>query len=218
MMGYCTNDAKKAGNFSGRKVSAMFRSIYKKLCPEFHYQIGRYISHCNDWWGDGSGDMLFIRSEYVDAFEEWARGLNHEVYELCPHCSNETEITMEKVLHTCSNCGASIAPCSLCDMDNCDCANCELSKKAEAMNKERVSDMDNAIAYVAKQVTKDEIRATYALMTLRRVPMFSVNNQLSDQIYDLMEEYGQDNDLPEGWWLTEYDEEEIFLKMVDAIK
>lgn len=73
MYGYCTNDAKKAGNFSGRKVSAMFRSIYKKLCTQHHNQIGRYISHCNDWWGDGSGDMLFIRSTVTDAFEEWAR-------------------------------------------------------------------------------------------------------------------------------------------------
>lgn len=76
MMAYCTNDAKEAGNFSGRRISAMFRSIYKKLCPENHNQIGRYISHCNDWWGDGSGDMLFIRSEYVAAFETWARESN----------------------------------------------------------------------------------------------------------------------------------------------
>ena len=73
MFGYCTNDAKLAGNFSGRKVSAMFRSIYKKLCPKHYNKIGRFISHCNDWWGDGSGDMLFIRGEYVEAFEEWSR-------------------------------------------------------------------------------------------------------------------------------------------------
>lgn len=73
MYGYCTNDAKMAGNFSGRKVSAMFRSIYKKLCPANNNQIGRYISHCNNWWGDGSGDMLFIRIGYYEAFEEWAK-------------------------------------------------------------------------------------------------------------------------------------------------
>ena len=73
MYGYCTNDAKLAGNFSGRRVSAMFRSMYKKLCPVHYNQIGRVISHCNDWWGDGSGDMLFIRSEWVDRFELWAR-------------------------------------------------------------------------------------------------------------------------------------------------
>lgn len=71
MMGYCTNDAKLAGNFNGRKISAMFRSIYSKLCPQ--KGIGRYISHHSDWWGDGSGDMLFIRIGYYDTFEQWAR-------------------------------------------------------------------------------------------------------------------------------------------------
>lgn len=70
MMGYCTNDAKLAGNFNGRKISAMFRSIYRNLCPN---GVGRFISHHSDWWGDGSGDMLFIRTGYYDAFEEWAR-------------------------------------------------------------------------------------------------------------------------------------------------
>lgn len=70
MFAYCTNDAKNAGNFSGRKISTMFRSIYKKLCPT---TVGRYVSHCSDWWGDGNGDMLFIRYDYVDAFEKWAR-------------------------------------------------------------------------------------------------------------------------------------------------
>lgn len=73
MYGYCTNDAHLAGHFKGRVVAAMFKSIYKKLCPAINNQVGRYISHCNDWWGDGSGDMLFIRTGYYRTFEKWAR-------------------------------------------------------------------------------------------------------------------------------------------------
>lgn len=73
MYGYCTNDAHLAGHFKGRVVATMFKSIYKKLCPACNNQVGRYISHCNDWWGDGSGDMLFIRTGYYRTFEEWAR-------------------------------------------------------------------------------------------------------------------------------------------------
>lgn len=79
-MGYCTNDAKNAGHFNGRKCSAMFRSMYKRLgmlgngggCNE-------YFAYCNDWWGDGSGDMFFIRSTRSgdapldEQFEKWAR-------------------------------------------------------------------------------------------------------------------------------------------------
>lgn len=66
--GYCTNDAQRGGHFKGRKVSAMFRSIYKKLCPDDG--IGRYIAHVSDWWGDGSGDMLFLRDGVYQEFEE----------------------------------------------------------------------------------------------------------------------------------------------------
>lgn len=71
MYGYCTNDAKLAGHFNGRKVSSLFRAIYNRLCEKDH-KIGKVVSHCSDWWGDGSGDMLFIRYKYVDAFEKWA--------------------------------------------------------------------------------------------------------------------------------------------------
>ena len=32
-------------------------------------------------------------------------------------------------------------------------------------------------------------------------------------ISDLMDEYGADNDLPEGWWLDEGDEDDIFMQL-----
>lgn len=71
--GYCTNDAREGGHFAGRVVSTMFRSIYKKLCTANRNQIGAHLSHCNDWWGDGSGDMLFVRSAWNKAWMEWAK-------------------------------------------------------------------------------------------------------------------------------------------------
>lgn len=70
---YCTNDAKDGKHFSGRKISGMFRSIYNKLCPKQNNRIGEYISHENDWWGDGSGDVLFVREDYVNALNEWSK-------------------------------------------------------------------------------------------------------------------------------------------------
>lgn len=70
MFAYCINDAKKVGRFSGRKISSMFRSIKSKVCPTGK---GEVISHCSHWWGDGSGDMLFIRYSWVDDFEKWCR-------------------------------------------------------------------------------------------------------------------------------------------------
>lgn len=100
--GYCTNDAHKAGNFSGRKVSAMFRSIYRKLCPD--NGMGRFISQCEDWWGDGSGDMIFIRDGYYPTFEIWAKGakmpVNGDLY-VVRHALREGTLTYE-VLDTMS--------------------------------------------------------------------------------------------------------------------
>ena len=74
MMGYCTNEAHKGGHYKGRVLSNLFRSIYRKMCPLDGHQLGYVLSHCNDWWGDGSGDMLFIRHDWHEAFEQWAKG------------------------------------------------------------------------------------------------------------------------------------------------
>lgn len=73
MWGYCVNDAYQAGHFKGREVANMFRSIYKKLCTANNNQVGRYISHCNNWWGNGGGDMLFIRESLAPEFKKWAK-------------------------------------------------------------------------------------------------------------------------------------------------
>lgn len=77
--GFITNRAKDAGHFSGRKVSAMFRSIYSKVERERsskHSGEGEIISHYNNWWGDGSGDVLFIREPFDDEAKAWARIYN----------------------------------------------------------------------------------------------------------------------------------------------
>lgn len=76
--GYCTNDAQEGGRYIGRRNNQLFKSIYRKLCPNSHggAGTGEYIAHCSDWWGDGSGDMLFIRTGIYQEMEAWARGEN----------------------------------------------------------------------------------------------------------------------------------------------
>lgn len=70
-VGYVVNLAKEAGHFNGRQISAMFRSIYSKLCP--NNGKGNFLSHISNYWDNGSGDALFIKRDYVIAFERWAR-------------------------------------------------------------------------------------------------------------------------------------------------
>ena len=71
-LGFCTNDAHAAGHFKGREIATMFRAVYKKLGLDGKGR-GTVISHCSDWWGNGAGDMMFIRKEFVKAFKEWAK-------------------------------------------------------------------------------------------------------------------------------------------------
>ena len=42
-----------------------------------------------------------------------------------------------------------------------------------------------------------------------RCPTGSLDPVFTDLIYDLLEEYGEDNDLPEGWWLEYGDIDDI---------
>ena len=84
--GYCTNDVKKGGHFTGRQISGLFSSISKKI-EKFGIN---WMVHFPDWWGDGTGDMLFIRcrqndddhsgSALYELVEDWARGMD-------PDCS-----------------------------------------------------------------------------------------------------------------------------------
>lgn len=139
------------------------------------------------------------------------------VWLMCPYCDTEPEIPMVSKLYECNHCGAHLAPCSLCNLDTCDCANCELAKESEQLNNVREKSLNDAISYVANNVDKDEVNFTFHNMSLLREPLFRVNSTLCDEIYDLMEEYGQDHELEEGWWLTYYDEEVVFEKVFDFI-
>lgn len=77
---------------------------------------------------------------------------------------------------------------------------------------------EKAIEYVRENKTWDEAEEIVALkwMDEWRCPlsMVACGDIIANGIHDLMEEYGMNNDLPEGWW-REYvdDEEEIFWKL-----
>ena len=49
-----------------------------------------------------------------------------EISELCPYCEYEVKLKNKFEVQTCTNCGKSILPCSLCNMDKVDCSKCPL--------------------------------------------------------------------------------------------
>jgi len=96
--GYCTNDAKKGGHFVGRQISGLFSSISKKI-EKFGIN---WMVHFPDWWGDGTGDMLFIRCRQNDddhsgpalyeLVEDWARGMDPDCSEWFGEEVSEAEV------------------------------------------------------------------------------------------------------------------------------
>lgn len=70
-----------------------------------------------------------------------------------------------------------------------------------------------ALDYLRQCIDRAKIDSTISEMyrehcsSLRAVDPFN----LWDEIYDLLEEFGEDEDLPENWWLEYWeDEEDVF--------
>lgn len=88
----------------------------------------------------------------------------------------------------------------------------EVSECSDNPLTEYSEDYRKGIAYVKEQLEdwqKDIIRAK---VNRNYAQHDSPSTGLDDhRIIDLLEEYGEDHDLPEGWYLDEYDADEVML-------
>lgn len=75
--------------------------------------------------------------------------------------------------------------------------------------------MTDGLAYLREQLEADELAEIRAQIDrsyrYHMMPSDCVSND--NKIIDLLEEYGQDNDLPEGWWENEGDIDDWLLKL-----
>jgi len=92
-----------------------------------------------------------------------------------------------------------------------------ISHEFEAVNETGESErtaLAEALDYVREQLDEDELliyKATVSKNLNHRMP---VSEGLDDgKIIDLLEEYGEDNDLPEGWWEEYGDIEDVLMKL-----
>lgn len=68
-----------------------------------------------------------------------------------------------------------------------------------------------AMQYVRDNKTWDEDEEQHAWNLIRvRMP---IPYNITDAIHDLMEEYSEAEELPEGWWLEYMDEDDIFYEL-----
>lgn len=59
---------------------------------------------------------------------------------------------------------------------------------------------DKAIEYLLGNIDNDWCDRVYTNMFNNHLPMNVADNKMSYTIMDLLEEFGEDNYLPEGWW------------------
>lgn len=75
--------------------------------------------------------------------------------------------------------------------------------------------LENAIQYVRENAswTEAELQAARNKVEFRRCSIEYADSSIADEIYDLMEEFGEEEDMGEGWWLDLADEDEIFRRL-----
>lgn len=71
------------------------------------------------------------------------------------------------------------------------------------------TDFEKAIEFVKDNIDMKRVSRVKAKLESQKMELADIDEELDDTIYDLMEEYGADNDLPEGWWQNKATVEDI---------
>lgn len=69
--------------------------------------------------------------------------------------------------------------------------------------------MKKALDYIRQNVDIGYVNYLVRNAKGMRYPTGYLDPVFAGLIYDLLEEYGEDNDLPEGWWLEQGDIDDI---------
>lgn len=78
-----------------------------------------------------------------------------------------------------------------------------------------MNQLEKAIQYVREQMDEDDMAILQAEMNKCYKWHLIPDEDVMDcsKVIDLLEEYGQDNDLPEGWWRESCEMDEILVKL-----
>ena len=69
------------------------------------------------------------------------------------------------------------------------------------------------LKFIKERIDKVQLEEAVDAMYYRREPLEYVDVNLYNEIHDLLEEYGSENDLAEGWWNYEYEIEKLVLEL-----
>ena len=91
-----------------------------------------------------------------------------------------------------------------------------MSHEFEAVNEcEEPTGFERALEYVREQLEPETLAVIRAQVDRSYRYRMAPSDCVTDdgKVIDLLEEYGQDNDLPEGWWESECEIDEILMKL-----
>lgn len=81
--------------------------------------------------------------------------------------------------------------------------------------KDKQKAIEEAIQYVRDNKTWSDAEEEVAMehMNHWRTDLANASSHIAEAIYDLMEEWSEENDMPENWWLELMDEDDIFWEL-----
>ena len=96
--------------------------------------------------------------------------------------------------------------------DDCDDDEEELDNPAQAVYDSYSEEIRSAVTYVISHLEPEDKTIICAQVDKNFNQRMNPSDGIDDgKIIDLLEEYGEDNDLPEGWWMEEGDIDDIIL-------
>ena len=69
--------------------------------------------------------------------------------------------------------------------------------------------IEKALNYVLKNIDEDYLSHLSNKASTMRCPISLVDPLFADTVYDLLEEFGEDNELPENYWMEFWDIDDI---------
>lgn len=95
------------------------------------------------------------------------------------------------------------------------CADYEIYEVNECEEEITTDPLKPALDYVREQMAEEDLAVIRAQVDRNYRNHMAPSDYVTDdaKVIDLLEEYGQDNDLPEGWWENEGDIDDILLKL-----
>lgn len=73
--------------------------------------------------------------------------------------------------------------------------------------------IEDALNYVRGQLGKDALDVVHSQKTAQWEYRSPIQTDYDDEIYDLLEEYGEEHGLSEEWWSTVMDFDDILVRL-----